>query len=879
MTAPRATLRLQFHAKFAFADAMQHVSYFANLGVSHIYASPILTARKGSLHGYDVIDPTRVNPELGGEDGLRGLVEALRGAGIGLIVDIVPNHMAIGPGNAWWTDVLEYGRASRYASFFDIDWSPDDPSLQDKILLPVLGQPYGKALAAGELRLVFDEDIGRVMLRYFDTNFPLAPGTQVEIQRLTLAAFDPGTLDGRHQLHRLLERQHYRLAWWRVAGDEINWRRFFDINDLVAMRVEDDDVFAATHETILRLYREGLIDGVRVDHVDGLSQPGPYCRRLRQRLTELAAERPPSCPPGDAYLVVEKILGPGERLRNDWSVDGTTGYDFMNDVSAVLHHPHGEAPLTRLWRAISRRPTQFDAEEESARRELLERSFSSQLSSVVAALHRLARADMLTRDISRAALRRCVVELLAHFPVYRIYTSPGHSTPDDLEVLTRAMRAARRTALPADHPTLDHLERWLSGASGSLISAGLQATALARFQQLSAPIAAKAVEDTAFYRYGRLLSRTDVGFDARRFADGTEDFHMSVRARQRDFPNAMLATATHDHKRGEDVRARLAVLSEIPEDWIASVGAWLAMSSGFRRKVHDVDAPHCRDVVTLFQTLVGAWPLDLADDDAAGDRNFARRVAQWQEKALREAKLDTDWVTPNAAYEDAARDFLTAIMLEGRGRALRRQLAAFAQKIGAAGAANGLAQTLLKLTAPGVPDFYQGTEFWDLSLVDPDNRRPVDFAARIEGMRRNSLPGLTKDWRSGRIKQAVIARTLALRRATPPLFAEGHYVPIHVTGAQAGHVLAFARKLDNLVAITIVGRCLARLLPGDDSLVVPATAWQDTRIELPNGVLTGPMRDHLTGAIPPLEDNGFAVASLLSALPVALLTTEESAAQ
>jgi (1->4)-alpha-D-glucan 1-alpha-D-glucosylmutase len=329
MTAPRATLRLQFHAKFTFADAARLVPYFASLGVSHIYASPILTARKGSLHGYDVIDPTHVNPELGGEDRLRQLVGTLRQAGLGLIVDIVPNHMAVGTANAWWCDVLRHGRDSRYAGFFDIDWSPDDINLQDKILLPILGRPYGQALAAGELRLTWDDARGAATLRYFDNEIPLSPRTVAELDRLSLPRFEPASAEGRRQLHRLLERQHYRLAWWRVAGDEINWRRFFDINDLAAMRAEADDVFEATHAAIFRMYREGLIDGVRVDHVDGLSQPGPYCRRLRQRLTELSAQRPAGCPPGDAYLVIEKILGGSEVLPPDWGCDGTTGYDFI----------------------------------------------------------------------------------------------------------------------------------------------------------------------------------------------------------------------------------------------------------------------------------------------------------------------------------------------------------------------------------------------------------------------------------------------------------------------------------------------------------------------------------------------------------------------
>ena len=502
---PRATLRLQFHKGFTFADAEALVPYFARLGVSHLYASPVAVARPGSLHGYDVIDPTQVNPELGGEPALRSLAARLAAAGLGLIVDIVPNHMAADTANAWWADVLRHGRVSRYALFFDIDWMAGD-----KVLLPILGKPLQETLAAGEIA------VEQETLRYFSHRLPLAPGSA-------------GSLSD------VLERQHYRLAWWRRAGDCINWRRFFDINELVCLRMEEPDVFAAVHALPLRLYAEGLIDGLRIDHVDGLTDPAGYCQTLRRRLGE------------GPWLVVEKILLRGETLPRDWACDGTTGYDFMNDVSALQHDALGEAPLAAAWAALSGRPAGFAPEEQAARREIVARSFSAQLDACAAAFP--------PGEVARPTLRRVLTGLLAHFPVYRTYGTDGALSPVDRTVLQQAADGARRTCLATDRWAVDAVLRLFASPAGTL--------AMARFQQLSAPVAAKAVEDTAFYRYGRLLSRNDVGFDVETFSLDAAAFHARVLARAAGHPQSMLATATHDHKRGEDVRARLAVLSSL----------------------------------------------------------------------------------------------------------------------------------------------------------------------------------------------------------------------------------------------------------------------------------------------------------------------------
>jgi (1->4)-alpha-D-glucan 1-alpha-D-glucosylmutase len=849
-------MRLQLHRDFTFADATGLVPYLAALGISHLYSSPILAARAGSKHGYDVIDPTRVNPELGGEVGLRGLVAALRAAGLGLIVDIVPNHMAAGGmENPWWADVLRHGRASRYATFFDIDWDVDG-----KLLAPFLGEPYGEVLRDGGITLVRSH--GDPAIRYFDTLFPIRPEDRAQIVATPPEAFDPATEAGRARLHRLLEHQHYRLAWWRSAGDTTNWRRFFDINGLVGLRVEDETVFQATHATLLRLYQDGLIDGVRVDHVDGLADPQGYCRRLRARLDELARQRPADAPQGPAWFVVEKILGAGESLPDDWAVDGTSGYDFMDEVSALLHDGSGEAALRDLWGAVSGRPTGFAEEETAARRDVLEHAFTAQLDAAVAALHRIAVTDVETRDTTPPAIRRALVALLAHFPVYRSYGVGRRS-----DAVAKAVADAMTEVPAAYRPTLALLERWL----------GDEATpeAAIRFQQLSAPLAAKAVEDTAYYRYGVLLSRNEVGSDVRRFSATVEEFHAACLARREHFPDAMLATATHDHKRGEDVRARLAVLSEITDEWERVVRRWLALNAPHRRS-GDGPMPTPGDEAMLYQMIVGAWPVDAVDV-----RDYTDRLADWQLKALREAKLATDWEAPNLDYEDAARSFLYTIMADADG--FLAEAAVFARRIGPAGAVNGLTQTLLKLTVPGVPDFYQGTEFWDQSMVDPDNRRPVDFARRIEALKAGEMSAA--HWQDGRVKQAVIRRALALRREVPELFARGEYRPVEVSGPRAPHVLAFVRSRADAHCLVVVPlhcwHCEKRrdeAIPTE--IASPAarndrgTVWHGTTLHLPSDLVGRTMRDRLCDTRLDVRDRHMPLESILARFPVALLATE-----
>jgi (1->4)-alpha-D-glucan 1-alpha-D-glucosylmutase len=860
---PRATMRLQLHKDFTFADAAALVPYLVEMGISHVYSSPILTARAGSIHGYDVIDPTAVNPELGGEPALRAFVAALRSAGLGLIVDIVPNHMAVGASdNPWWTDLLRHGRASRYAQFFDVDWDCADPALRGKILAPFLGKPYGVALNDGDIR-VAQTSAGEPVIRYFDNDFPIDPIEYAHMAECGLESFDPANPSGRAQIHALLERQHYRLAWWGTAGDEINWRRFFDINGLAGLRIEVPEVFEETHATLFRLYADGLIDGFRVDHVDGLSDPPGYCRKLRQRLDDLAAQRPAEAAQGRAYLVIEKILGTGEVLPTDWGVDGTSGYDFMNEISALQHDPASTAELEALWHATSHRSASFEAEEVPARQEILQRGFDASLRAVTLALHRIARSDATTRDTSAAAIRRGLMALLSHFPVYRGYDAGQTRSAIDQVAFTTALTAAKRASPKSEHDVLDQLDRWLGGEPGDRETLAMRRAAGTLFQQLSAPVAAKAVEDTAFYRYGRLLSRNDVGFDAARLGSTVEAFHQACTDRLASFPDAMLATATHDHKRGEDLRARLAVLSEMPDEWAAFLAEAQLLPVSIGR-------PDPGDEVMLYQMIVGAWPLLLTPSDSDGCRSLAERLAGWLEKALREAKLRTDWTAPNEQYETTARDFLFQLLSPGSSFLPLAQN--FVDRIAPAGAVNGLAQAALKMTVPGMPDFYQGTEFWDLSLVDPDNRRPVDYAARRAALAtEQSAESVLQGWRDGRVKQWMTRAILQLRQATPGLFARGEYVPLEVKGAMREQVVAFARISGQSALVVVAPRLSLDLLRPDGTLRYQAKALQSSIVVIPDRLRGQLMKSLFGNATNGQLSAEISLEPLLGAFPVSIL--------
>ncbi|SDC73346.1 maltooligosyl trehalose synthase [Cupriavidus sp. YR651] len=851
---PRATARLQLHAGFTFADAAALVPYYAGLGVSHLYLSPITTARPGSTHGYDVTDFTAINPELGGEAGFLALARQTQEAGLGIVVDIVPNHMAASAThNGWWRDVLARGADSSHARDFDIDWQSRDPALHGKVLLPILADAYWQTLTAGGIALVRTGD-GQVTLRYGDHDLPLAEPT-----------LDMAIPSGPDAMHALLERQHYRLAWWRTAATELNWRRFFEINDLVGVREECDDVFEAVHALIFRLYREGWIDGLRIDHVDALADPAGYCRRVRERLDTLRPGRPAARALAHPWLVVEKILAEDEPLPADWRMDGTTGYDFMNDVSAVLHDAAGEAPLTSLWMRISGDNRPFADYVGACRHRVLARQLVTELDAVCARLHELAREAPTTRDLPYHALRHALTSFLVAFPVYRTYFATSNEAVRDSAYDTATVPAAADTArthlAPDEAAALDFILDQLRGDARPDTRAAQLRTKL---QQIMPALAARSTEDTAFYRYGRLLSRNEVGSSPGTLALAPERFHARMAARRDSYPHSMLAVATHDHKRGEDARMRLAVLSELAGEWADAIADWEARLAPLL--VASPRGPDGADRIMLYQTLLGAWPADpraLQAEDA--QRAFVDRILAWQRKSIREAKRHGSWTHPDTAYESASEAFLAALA-SGEPDSVLERIGQFADHIGPAAAINSLSQTLIQLTAPGVPDRYQGNEGWDFSLVDPDNRRAPDFARLQSQLEcRGGWSHWLQHWRDGRIKQQVIRAVLKLRHQQPALFAEGTYEGLAADGKLAPQVLAFARRCGTSEAIVIATRLAAR--HADPALPrIPPQCWGDTGLHV-----EGNWVDVLTGHAVSAHAGCLWMKDVLVGLPVAVL--------
>jgi (1->4)-alpha-D-glucan 1-alpha-D-glucosylmutase len=929
----RATVRLQFHRDFTFEDAVPLVSYFSQLGISHIYSSPILKARAGSTHGYNVVDPTQVNPELGGEEALERLVAELRQYQMGLIVDMVPNHMAVGgDDNPWWLDVLKWGSESCYARFFDIQWDSPDPALNGLLLVPFLRGLYGEVLAAGDICIHFNNETGEFYASHYEHYFPLTPASyrhilynsqdfvlqqfardfsaldnsiesqeiaqtlqwqlssilqqQPEQQANIAALLQLYNIDSRetdqpnadiklYRLHQLLELQHYRLASWRTATDDINWRRFFDINDLGGLRVEQQNVFEAIHKKIFELIKKGLIDGLRIDHIDGLANPRAYCRKLRRRLDRLTLQRPPGLTQDHLPLYAEKILGDREQLASDWLLDGTTGYEFMNQISLLQHDRKGAFQLYDLWVRVSGREGSFDDEVKEARRLILSSSLVGDVEIVAQGLLSIARLDIATRDLTLSALRRVLVELVVHFPVYRTYvTVCGRINSDQAEYFNTALAGAKSTIAEVDWPLLEYLDRWLGGEAIRGIPLGearsLRRKVLARFQQLTSSTAAKAVEDTACYRSAALLSRNDVGFDPQYFSDSPARFHWRNGARARCFPHNLLATATHDHKRGEDTRARMAVISERSVWFSEKVGQWQSLTKPLLVNLQEGTAPSPGDELILYQTLLGCWPLSLLPDDKLGMEAFLERLLRWQEKAIREAKLRSHWSTPNSDYEDACRYFLTRLLTSEATHDLRQDIATAALSLAPAGVINSLGQTLLRMTSPGVPDLYQGTEFWDFSLVDPDNRQPVDFPSRVAALltENKALPiELLQEWRDGRIKQWLINRTLNLRNQYSSLFAYGDYQPLAVEGEQADHIVAFSREHQGCCMIVVIPHLPASLLADCEIPLIPAEAWGDTVVLLPPSLSSRTFHDPVVASAQVLGDR-LPVREVLDEFPV-----------
>ena len=835
---PVATYRLQLHKGFRFRDATARVPYLARLGISHVYASPFLKARPGSMHGYDVVDHRRINPEIGTEDELEALIEALCRHGMGLVLDVVPNHMGVLHGdNPWWHDVLEKGRASPYAKFFDIDWERGG----GKLLLPVLGRHYGEALDAGEIQL--DRKAGRIT--YYDQSFPLNPKSRRRLKGVKDAL----------ALHRLLEQQHYRLAFWRVAADEINYRRFFEITDLAALRAEHRAVFDATHALIGTLARRPGVDGLRIDHPDGLADPEQYFERL-----QALGERP--------WVLIEKILADHESLRADWKVHGTTGYRYANLLTGLFIDGAAASRFDRIYQRFTGERDSFDDISHDSRMLIMSTTLAAELHGLARRLGRIAAGNRHTRDYTDSLLRKALAEIAARFPVYRTYVTGRGVHEADRRYIDWAVNAARRASHIADPSVFDFVRSVLTLEAAPKSGARRrQMTEFAmRFQQLTAPVVAKGVEDTAFYRYNRLIALNEVGNDPRDFGFSLKAFHAASEDRAKTWPFTMLATSTHDTKRSEDARARIGVLSELSSAWLLQLRRWHVANRSRRTEANGESLPSRGDEYHFYQALLGIWPFPFEGNVDS----LKERLKTYMLKAVREAKLRTSWINPDADYEAALERFVVQSL---ESPVFVKEVNDAVARIARLGMLVGLSQALIKVASPGVPDYYQGTELWDFSLVDPDNRRPVDYGLRQKAFDEGeSDPGrLLQNLPDGRAKLHVIRKGLELRRRHPRLFRGGKYTPLHADGGHEEHVVAFSLTHGTAAAVAIAPRLFAGFMPLGALAPLGEPAWGEARLVLPPGDYRNVLTQARIGGGPqPL-------AEMLASFPVALFVREQLA--
>ena len=967
---PRATYRIQFGPHMTFQGALELVDYLHELGVSDLYVSPVFKPRSISTHGYDVVDYNEFNPKLGTAEEFDMLAAAMRERGMGILLDIVPNHMGVNTENVWWMDVLKHGPSSVYADYFDIDWFPQNRAMDNKVLLPVLGDHYGRVLEAGELKVVYWH--GDFYLHYYDHQFPITPETyasvlrrvhehllahgdyedwvemelssvitsldfmppyttqdeeqllirrreQVIVRWRLLGLFDksevfrivlqnalddfngdpenPASFD---DLHDLLARQPYRLSYWRVATDEINYRRFFDINDMAAIRIENPQVFADSHGLTLRLLAEGKVSGLRIDHPDGLWDPEAYFMRLQegylqacveQRLDEPVTGYVPIAERLDVlrqdtaqasewplYVLVEKILSETEPLPFTWAVYGTTGYDFMYVLTNLFVNPANEARFDELYADFIGEAIAFHELTDYTKKLLMSQSLTSEIDARSADLARILEQNRLYSGFTRNSLAFGLSEIIAALSVYRTYiTGPGNVSERDRHYINRAVERAKKQNRLTPSSVFDFLrdtllmENW---ADFNEHQRGELRQFVMKFQQITGPVMAKSVEDTAFYIYNRLTSLNEVGGHPDRFGMTAADFHAHNTGK--DYPYTMLSTSTHDTKRSEDVRARINVLSEMPDEWTAAISEWAQINASGKTPAED-DAdepmPSRNDEYLIYQSLIGIYETDKISE-------VRERLIAYMYKAINEAKTNSNWINPNDVYGQAIADFVTAML---DNRKFRAVFEPFQQRVAFFGYFNSLSQTLLKLTAPGTPDIYQGNELWDFSLVDPDNRRPVDFERRRELLaeirqaddRLQLARALVEQIETGVIKLYVTHQTLDYRRENEALFCEGEYVPLEVSGSRVDHVCAFLRRLEDALALVVVPRLVAGLTGGEQRAPI-GDVWADTRLLLPEPLrqMAG-LENVLTGqpVAVTAHDNRLtiSVAEILGEFPVGLL--------
>ena len=848
-TLPCATYRLQLTADFDFDAVAALAPYLKALGVSHVYASPITQARPGSTHGYDVIDHNRLNPELGGEEGFARLSDALRRHDLGLIVDFVPNHMAAATANPWWADVLRQGRNSPYATYFDIDWRRPPGFRHPAVTLPILGKSYGDVLRDGELHL--ENDGEHWTLAYFDHRLPVSADGEAFIHRHGAADIESSP----DILHRLLRLQHYRLTWWRNAASEINYRRFFDINDLVGLRVERSEVFATVHRLVALLCARGVVQGLRLDHIDGLRDPAAYCARLSDLLTAAAKS--------SAYVIVEKILEPNEDLPEFPGVAGTTGYEWANLLTRCFVNDAGLRILNRFWREVA--PGDDPAlQRRSAKVQVIEELFPGELTNLTRKLHRVALSHWSSSDLAADVLRRALVAFITALPVYRTYVAGGVASSADIDRIENAIAAAREIEPMLDPAAFDFLCELLTARLAARAGYSIRRIDefIARLQQFTGPVMAKSVEDTLFYRDVRLLALNEVGGDPSASGLAPNEFHRRMVERQARWNGGLTATATHDTKRGEDARLRIAALTEMSENWMAAVRRWLAANDSERASA----APTRAHEYLIYQSLIGAWDLSGISPDLVG------RLQAYAIKAAREGKTATSWMQPDEAYEDRVRTFVAGLLDLKLSATFIAEFEPLARRAALLGALNSLSQLTLKATMPGIPDFYQGTEFWDLSLVDPDNRRPVDFGARAGILTDlNNRPDwhqLCQTWQSGAVKLALTRALLALRATHATIFETGNYVEIPVRDDSNGIVVAFSRNARAGSIVVAVCTRLAALTRGGRDW--PDFAKIGGFLHLPSGQSFHNVLDNARATV---HQGDVVLKDLFGPLPVAVLVT------